>query len=145
MLKSKAHYSVESKKIRNTALGAKSVGLVTSVQSSLEPAVEDHCENQKTSFSPFITEGYVSLVGSKESKRVKILKDTGAMESFISKNALSFSSESYTGSNVLIRGIGLDVVSVPLHKVLLVSDLVQGEVTLGVRPCLPVVGVDIVL
>ncbi len=67
------------------------------------------------------------------------------MESFISENALPFSSESYTCSNVLIRGIGLNVVSVPLYKVLLVSDLVQGDVTLGVRPCLPVVGVDIIL
>ncbi len=45
MLKAKAQYSVESKKIRNTALGTKSVGLVTSVQSSLEPAVENHCRS----------------------------------------------------------------------------------------------------
>ncbi len=67
MLKAKAQYSVESKTIRNTALGAKFVILVTSDQSSLEPAVENHCENQKYSFSHFITEGYVSLVGSKES------------------------------------------------------------------------------
>ncbi len=67
------------------------------------------------------------------------------MESFISENVLPFSSESYTGSNVLIRGIGLNVVSIPLHKVLLVSYLVQGEVTLGVHPFLPVVGVDIIL
>lgn len=145
MLKAKAQYSAENKKIKNAALGAKPVGLVTSVQSSLELADESHCVTQKSSFSPFITEGYVSLAGSNESKRVKILRDTGAMESFISENALPFSSESYTGSNVLIRGIGLNVISVPLHKVLLVSDLVQGEVTLGVRPSLPVGGVDIIL
>lgn len=76
-----------------------------------------------SSFSPFITEGCVSLIGSKEKKQVKILRDTGATESFISEN----------------------VVSVPLHKVMIVSDLVQGEVTLGIHPCLPMVGVDIIL
>lgn len=34
-------------------------------------------------FSPFLTEGYVSLVGSNEEVPVKILRDTGAMDSFI--------------------------------------------------------------
>ncbi len=67
------------------------------------------------------------------------------MESFISENALPFSSESYTCSNVLIRGIGLNVVSVPLYKVLLVSDLVQGECNTWCTTLLPVVGVDIIL
>lgn len=145
MLKAKVQYSSGNRKPQNMALGTKSVGLVTSIHPSFEPAIESDCGTLNSSFSPFFTEGCVSLVGSKEKKQVKILRDTGATESFISENVQSFSSESYTGSNVLIRGIGLNVVSVPLHKVVIVSDLVEGEVTLGVRPCLPVVSVDIIL
>lgn len=145
VLKAKAQYSLGSRKPQNVVLGAKSVGLVTSIHPSFETAIEGDCETLNCSFSPFITDGWVSLIDSKEKNQVKILRDTGATESFISENVLSFSSESYTGSNVLIRGLGLNVVSVPLHKVMMVSDLVQGEVTLGVRPCLPVVGVDIIL
>ena len=37
------------------------------------------------------------------------------------------------------------MLSVPLHKVVLTSDLVVGEVELGVRPCLPMDGVDVIL
>lgn len=45
----------------------------------------------------------------------------------------------------MIRGIGLQTLSVPLHRVKLTSELVCGEVTLGVRPYLPVDGVMIIL
>ncbi len=71
-------------------------------------------ENQKpnveflSSYSPFITEGRVSLVGEKEIP-VKILRDTGSMDSFILESVLPFSSQSHTGESVLIRGIGLNV------------------------------------
>ncbi|KAK0150475.1 hypothetical protein N1851_008430 [Merluccius polli] len=84
------------------------------------------------SYLPFITDGCVSLPGH-DSVPVKILRDTGAVDL------------SYTGDNVLIRGIGLNTVSVPLHSVGIRSDFVQGTVVLGVRPALPVDGVHIVL
>ncbi len=58
---------------------------------------------------------------------------------------LPFSTESYTGSNVLIWGIGLNVMSVPLHKLVLQSDLIQGEVEVSVCSCLPVEGVQVIL
>ncbi|XP_039542155.1 uncharacterized protein LOC120489424 isoform X2 [Pimephales promelas] len=90
-------------------------------------------------------EGRVSLVGEKEEIPVKILRDTGAMDSFILESVLPFSSQSHTGESVLIRGIGLNTLSVPLHKVRLQSDLIQGEVVMGVRPALPVEGVHIIL
>ncbi len=50
-----------------------------------------------------------------------------------------------TGTSVLIKGIGLNVLSVPLHKIILSSQLVSGEVVVGVRPSLPVEGVDIIM
>ncbi|KAK0144238.1 Pro-Pol polyprotein [Merluccius polli] len=96
------------------------------------------------SYLPFITDGCVSLPGH-DSVPVKILRDTGAVDSFILQSVLPFSSQSYTGDNVLIRGIGLNTVSVPLHSVGIGSDFVQGTVVLGVRPALPVDGVHIEL
>ncbi len=58
-------------------------------------------ENQKPdveflSYSPFITEGCVSLVGENKIP-VKILRDTGSMDSFILESVLQFSSQSHTG------------------------------------------------
>ncbi|XP_058618179.1 uncharacterized protein LOC131531435 isoform X7 [Onychostoma macrolepis] len=89
-------------------------------------------------------EGRVCLVGEEEIP-VKILRDTGSMDSFILESVLPFSSQSHTGESVLIRGIGLNVLSVPLHKVSLQSELIQGEVVMGVRPALPIEGVHIIL
>ena len=46
---------------------------------------------------------------------------------------------------VLLQGVELGVFNVPLHKVFLKSTLVNGPVSLGVRPSLPVQGVDLIL
>ncbi|KAL2087168.1 hypothetical protein ACEWY4_018227 [Coilia grayii] len=65
---------------------------------------------------------------------VKILRDTGASESFIKQHVLPVNEQSDTHSCVLIGGIGMHTFSVPLHKFNLESDLVNGEVTMAVRP-----------
>lgn len=96
-------------------------------------------------FMPFITKGAVRMVESTQTVPVKILRDTGSEETFVLESVLPFSPASYTGSNVLIKGIGLNVMSVPLHKIVLQSVLVQGEVEVAVRSCLPVEGVQVIL
>ncbi|KAJ8332629.1 hypothetical protein SKAU_G00424180 [Synaphobranchus kaupii] len=52
---------------------------------------------------------------------------------------------SATGDSVPVRGIGSTQLNVPLHCVNLESDLVQGEVVVGVLSVLPVEGVDVIL
>lgn len=96
-------------------------------------------------YEPFITTGFVSVVGSQQKVPVKILRDTGASESFIKQDVLPVNEQSDTHRCVLIRGIGMHTFSVPLHKFNLESDLINGEVTMAVRPELPVEGVDIIL
>ena len=76
---------------------------------------------------------------------MKILRDTGASESFILESILPFSSSSRSGRSLLVRGIDLSTFEVPLHRVVLYSELVEGEVELGVRPALPVDGVSLIL
>ncbi|KAJ8346960.1 hypothetical protein SKAU_G00283610 [Synaphobranchus kaupii] len=49
------------------------------------------------------------------------------------------------GDSVLVRGIGSTQLNVPLHCVNLESDLVRGEVVVGVLSVLPVEGVDVIL
>lgn len=46
---------------------------------------------------------------------------------------------------MLIQGIALTSMSVPLHKVVLQSELVNVEISMGVHPSLPVGGVDVIL
>lgn len=96
-------------------------------------------------YTPFITDGLVSLVGSSVQVPIKILRDTGASESFILESVLPFSTKTSTGTNVLVRGIGLEVLAVPLHKINLQSDLVQGVLNIAVRPSLPVGGIHLLL
>ncbi|XP_034069417.1 uncharacterized protein LOC117544479 [Gymnodraco acuticeps] len=97
------------------------------------------------SYLPFMTEGFVSLVGSDEKVRVKLLRDTGSFDSFILASALPLSEDTYMGLYIPTVGIGLNVLQVPIHKMMLCSDLFQGEVAVGVRPALPIDGVTMIL
>lgn len=58
---------------------------------------------------------------------------------------LPFSQLSYSGADVLIRGIELGCVNVPLHNVHLCSDLISGLVRLGVREQILVEGVSLII
>ncbi len=55
------------------------------------------CNDGDVGYAPFITEGYVSLIGSTEKVPIRILRDTGASESFILESVLPFSQETDTG------------------------------------------------
>ncbi|KAL2089323.1 hypothetical protein ACEWY4_014011 [Coilia grayii] len=106
---------------------------------------EQHQLQASEGYGPFITTGYISLLGSSERKPVRMLRDTGASETFVVESALPFSPESSTGKCVLIRGIGMQTLSVPLHQIEFHSDLVQGEALVAVRSSLPVEGVEVIL
>lgn len=80
-----------------------------------------------------------------EERQIRILRDTGASHSFVLREMLPFSGESYTDTDVVVRGFGMGCVNVPLHHVYLKSDLVTGLITLGVCSKLPVDGVDLIL
>ena len=97
------------------------------------------------SFLPFVSDGHVSLVGSDFKVPVKILRDTAAFDSFIQASVLPFSEESHTGCFVPVLGMGMKVLQVPLHKMMLYSDLFQGQISVGVRPALPIEGITVIL
>ena len=68
----------------------------------------------------------MSLVGSPVRVPVRVLRDTGASESFIVQSVLPFNADSDTGSCILIRGIEMQTISVPLHRIELTFDFLQG-------------------
>ena len=98
-------------------------------------------------FEPFIHDGFVSPPGDLSTATpVKILRDTGASQSLLLASALPFSDESCTGTRVLITGVDSpDYTSVPLHNVHLLSKLVSGPVTVGIKSSLPFDGVHLLL
>lgn len=95
------------------------------------------------SFLPFVSDGEVSLVGSDEKVSVKILRDTAAFDYFIQASVMPFSELSATGCSVPV--LGMKVLQIPMHYVMLCSDLFQGQVSVGVRPALPIEGIIFIL
>ncbi len=77
-------------------------------------------------------------------KSVKILRDTGSVQSLICEKVLP-PAAGYTGANILVRGIGSGCLNLPLHDLYLRSGLITGPVTLAVCAQLPVDGVDLIL
>lgn len=58
---------------------------------------------------------------------------------------MPLSADTYTGMDVLVRGIELGCVKLPIHSVYLKTDLVIGMVNVGVCEKLPVDDVDVIL
>ena len=107
--------------------------------------VANDASPERQDFSAFVSEGYVSPVGGDARVPVRILRDTVSFDSFEGGSVLPFSQYSDTGDRILMCGMGLNVLPVPMHKLILDCGFVKGEVTMGVRPALPVQGVHILL
>ncbi|KAL1279520.1 hypothetical protein QQF64_026193 [Cirrhinus molitorella] len=89
--------------------------------------------------------GYVSLARDSADTFVQVLRYTGSAQSFMLEDVLPFSDVSYTGANVIVRGIKMGYISVPLHTVNLKTDLFTGLVQLGVCKKLAVDNVSLIL
>ena len=96
-------------------------------------------------YQPFISEGLVSLTEEGIPVPIRVPRDTGATQSLMAQNVLSFTDQSSEGASVLVQGVELGIVKVLLHRVFLKSNLVSGFVTVGVRPTLPISGVEFIL
>lgn len=62
-------------------------------------------------------------------------------DTFIEASVLPFTDESDTASFVP----GLNVLQAPMHNIMLYSNLFQGQAAVGVRPALPMEGVNVLL
>ncbi len=108
-------------------------------------ASDSGCPDVPQEYKPFLSYGSICLPNSNIETPIMILRDTGANQSLLLEGSLPLSEQTSTGIDVLIQGVAVEPLRVPLHRVQLKSDLVSGIVTVGVRPSLPVVGVQLIL
>lgn len=87
---------------------------------------------------------YISLKGNCHAVPIYILRDTGATHSLL-VGVLPLSEETATGTQALIQGLELGIVSVLLHTICLKSDLVSRSVVVGLYPTLTIEGVPLIL
>lgn len=123
---------------KGVALAGPVIPEVSSFVSSEEPVL-DPC------YQPFVSKGRVCLVGVEEHTPVKILRDTGAAQSFILADVLPFSNQSFCGSHAICQGLGMGYLKAPLHMVQLSTDLLSGQFKVAVCDNLPVKGVNFIL
>ena len=100
-------------------------------------------------FEPFIQNGFVSLSDDfSEGKPIRILRDTGSAQSILLQSTLPLSDSTYSGDNVLLKGVDTSLgsyPSTPLHQVYISSSHVNGPVTVGITSLLPIDGIDFLL
>ena len=85
------------------------------------------------------------MVDEENHSYIHILTNTGASQSLLLEGVLPLSNSSYKGSNVLLQGVELGVVSVALHVVNRKTNLVSGPLMVGIRPSLPIQRVLLIL
>lgn len=121
-LKAKGKYS-GGPQIKPAALAApfgSPVQLVVQTEGASETGCPDVCElKSKGDYSAFISEGYVSL-SEEEAVPITILRDTGALDSYVREAVLPFSLDSNTGDFILMRGMSMNIIPVPVHRMKLV-------------------------
>ena len=100
-------------------------------------------------FEPFIQNSFVSLSDDfSEAKPIRILRDTGSAQSILLQSTLPLSDSTYSGNNVLLKGVDTSLgsyPSAPLHQVYISSSHVNGPVTVGITSSLPIDGIDFLL
>ena len=100
-------------------------------------------------FEPFIQNGFVSLSDDfSDAKPIRILRDTGSARSILLQSTLPLSDSTYSGDNVLLKGVDTSLgsyPSAPLHQVYISSSHVNGPVTVGITSSLPIDGIDFLL
>lgn len=124
------HLISDCKAWKQKQSGTKPKG-VAFVQSLFVP---DNLHSSQTSFDPLIMESALALSNDSNFKSIVMLRDTGSAQSLILESVLPFSSQSYTGTDVLI-----------LYTMYIKSNLISGPVKVGVRSHLPVEGVSMIL
>ena len=96
-------------------------------------------------FAPFVMKGFVSMGEGGKKIPVNILRDCASSQSFVLEDVLPFSADTSLDADVPVLGFGMENIGVPLHTVNLESELVSGQVTVGIRPQFPVKGVSFLL
>ena len=107
------------------------------------------CEKKETlrreGEQAFCSDGRVATDKNfQESKSIRIWRDTGSFQSLLQDGILPLSDETYVGETVLLYGVG-GCITAPLHKIHLDSEMIKGEISVGVVTELPIKGIGLLL
>lgn len=80
-----------------------------------------------------------------ETSPITILHNKGATKSLLLQSVLPFPPKSFCGFDALVRGVRMCTLRAPIHIVILRSSLVLDPVKIGIRSCLPVSDVALIL
>merc|ERR1711860_487018 len=96
-------------------------------------------------YKPYLSQGTVSSEDDSSPVPIQILRDTGASQTLLCEGVLPLSEKTATGKSVLLKAVHSGTFRVPLHRINLSSNIVNGPVIVGVSPTLPVKGVSLLL
>ncbi|MCP4255549.1 MAG: hypothetical protein GY775_19515, partial [Candidatus Scalindua sp.] len=96
-------------------------------------------------YKPYLSQGTVSSEDDSSPAPIQILRDTGASQTLLCEGVLPLSEKTATGKSVLLKAVHSGTFRVPLHRINLSSNIVNGPVIVGVSPTLPVKGVSLLL
>ncbi|KAL2086009.1 hypothetical protein ACEWY4_019329 [Coilia grayii] len=96
-------------------------------------------------YEGFKSVGTLSLSFEEQGAPVSILRDTGAAQSVLLQGVVELPESASLKTSALLKGLGGEFQAVPLYRLYLDSELVSGEVTLGVVPSLPIEGIQLLL
>ena len=96
-------------------------------------------------YEGFTSEGTVAVSQEGLQVPVTILRDTGAVQTLLSKGVVDLPPASFTGRYVLVHGLGGGYVHAPIYRIYLKSELVSACVEVAEVNSLPVRGIDLLL
>lgn len=96
-------------------------------------------------FKSFVMDAFVLVSGNVEKSLVKILRYTAASQSYILEGGWLLSSDTAVGSNVLVCIFCMQDIGVPLHKVMIRSELRSCDAVVRERPTSPIAGNSMII
>ena len=101
------------------------------------------CVKIDKNYLPFISNGSLAQADGSSKLPIVILRDTGASQTLVLAGAMSGLNGTETNESVLVKGLESEYRNVPLHRVMLESNIVNDIVLVGVTPTLPTDGITI--
>ena len=104
---------------------------ITRSSSKFDTTIEPHPDYQNYTY-------YGNIINDDGSRtQIRILHDSGSLQSLLSTDVLGFCDSEQTNTTRYVKGITQEVIAVPLVKINVESDVVNGHIQIGLHSELP--------
>ena len=97
------------------------------------------------SFQPYVSDGQIANVDDTGTRKINVLRDTGATQTLIERKMLPRGRNSYTGKSVAVRGIENRILIAPIHKIRLNCKWRSGIIDVAVVERIPMEKISLLL